>query len=241
MSDGPKKKEVLSSLATLDSAAGALLAAAEEDLPLAAALANLAEARLFPTGVRTSVDALREETGEWNREELQHDAIRRVKETLTRSPSWEVKDWSEVHRHETGEREFLVRLLGHELPVEGETLIPDKLRGDGSSEDAVVAAPSDFCTCAHTRGSHGVVGESGKAPCSICDCANFTLLGPGMAKLNVEEMPPPPEETLPESPALRFVEALFEEANFPEGAGAQTFMALQRLVDQGWRVEPPRE
>ncbi len=223
-----KKRDMLAALAGLDAAAEQVTDEAQARGMDPWIGKTLDSARFWAEPVRDAVNALRKERGDATEESLMHEAIRRVNHEFGDSPSWEVRGWREVERKETGERVFEVVVLGVDLPQEGEMLIPASQRGSDSPE----AAPTDFCECAHTRGSH--TGQS----CDLCDCNKFRLLGPGMTKLHVEEMPPPPESDLPERPAILFLEAWREEASIPDLDPAE-IMALQRLVSEGWRFTPP--
>lgn len=234
-----KKKDLLSALADLDGAAEHVIEALKLDGGSQAVAKALDRARFWPEEVRDAVNALRKERGDATDEDLMHEAIRRINHEFTDgTKGWEVKGWREVERLETGERVFEVELLGVELPVEGEELIRAKLPDE---EEQGEAKSSDFCKCGHTRGSHV---ESEDWCCLICTCEHFHLLAAGVE--GIEEPPPDPHAllTIPDVPneklAIRFWEEMTEEATLDE-ADATTWMALQRLLDKGWRFIPPPE
>jgi hypothetical protein len=241
MSDDLKKKELLAALADLDGAAEHVIEALKLDGGSQAVAKALDRARFWPEAVRDAVNAVRKERGDVTDEDLMHEAIRRINQEFTDgTKGWEVKHWREVDRLETGERVFEVELLGVELPVDGEELIRAKLPEEPSGE----GQPSDFCQCAHTRGSH-LESEHWRCVIDGCGCEGFRLLAAGVE--GIEEPPLVPGEAeklnpdvVIEKAAIRFWREMEHEASLDE-ADAATWMALQRLIDAGWRFLPPPE
>lgn len=239
----PKKQDLVGALAMLDSIAEQVVEHLRPPdgsrYPIADALDA---ARFWPEPVRLAVNAYRKEHGDATDEALTHEAARRISAEFGSGDrwdaSWEVKGWEEVERLETGERLFEVRMLGIDLPADGEELIPIKRRG----ADLDQPSPTDFCNCAHTRGSH----QPNDGECDLCGCKEFRLLGPGMSKLNVEELPTDPHPTLTipdvenEDDAITFLRQLVGEAGSCE-PGPEEWMALQRLLAKGWRIVQPKD
>jgi len=241
-----KKQDLLAALAGIDAAAEQVVEEAKARGMDPWVGQTLDSARFFPEPVRLAVDARREEAGDAGSESLLHERARRIYTELTaeREPAWEVKRWREAERLETGERVFEVELLGIDLPVEGEELIPIQRRTDEAPESAYFYfLPSDFCECGHTRGSHR---DGGLHPCLIdgCQCEAFRLMASGVE--GVEEMPPDPHTDLSildvatENSAIAFIRQLTDEAGLAE-PDPELWMALQRLVSKGWRITPPAD
>jgi hypothetical protein len=244
-----KKSDLISALSGIDTAAEQVATEAAtkgRDLWIARTLDS---ARFFSEPVRLAVDAHREEVGDATHESLLHEKARRLAaEFSDNEPSWEVRGWREVKRLETGERVFEVVLLGVDLPVEAEELIPIKSRSDvpdkpmffDSTKMVMEGEPSDFCKCAHTRGTHD---PATRHPCTLCDCEEFELLSAGVE--GVEESPPDPHPmlTIPdvedEGSAITFLRQFVSAAGL-EDPDPETWMALQRLLAAGWRIVPPR-
>lgn len=260
-----KKKELIAALAEFDAVAEEVVRLRTEEDPRDPIAHALDRVRFWPQPVREAVNLHRKEHGDATDESLTHESARRLNNALGSGErwdaSWEVKGWREVERLETHERVFEVTLLGIDLPVEGEELIPIvRRRTDEPDVDEVLAepwvhekarepSPSDFCECAHTRGSHNHEDKTlgGQyTDCELCDCKEFRLLGPGMTKLKIEETPPDPHpmltipDTEDEGAAITFLRQLVGEAGLDE-PDPESWMALQRLLAKGWRIVPPRE
>ena len=168
---------------------------------------------------------------------------------MSEHTGWKVRKWTELERMDggiggPGKRLFALEVVGVDLPVEGEHLVPAATRGE---EESAAAKISDFCRCGHTLGSHGVPADGSEyRPCVIegCSCGNYRLLAAGVE--GVEEMPPDPHseplnpDTVIESAAIQFMRELEREAGL-HTADPETWMALQRLIDKGWRFLPPPE
>lgn len=178
---------------------------------------------------------------------------------MSEHTGWEVKSWCELEREGDGAPErpggtrlFALEVRGPELPVKGERLIPAVNRGEDEDDPLGAGKISDFCRCGHTRGSHfanAPVGGRIKsyADCGVkgCSCGRFELLAAGVE--GVEEMPPDPGQPEGLSPqeaiegaAITFWRAMEREAGLDQ-ADPETWMALQRLIDKGWRFLPPPE
>ncbi len=132
--------------------------------------------------------------------------------------------------------------------------VPADPGGDAASEAVLPEGQkfSDFCACGHTRGSHYAgKAEGGKIrrfdECGVveCVCRQFRLIAAGIEgveELPADPIPPPPRqlhEDENESAAIDFLLQLCREANMellPE-----QWMALQRLIDNGWRFFSPEQ